>query len=72
MKDSIICLSTPEWKEVQSILENLPINSITYELTITKRNEQEFAIQFKNSEDNTVKKSKPNKINPVGLHDLFW
>lgn len=69
--DSVVCLSTCEWSEVWNILKDLPINAPTFELTITKRSEQEFTVQFKNLNQNS-EKSKLSKINPVGLHDLFW
>jgi hypothetical protein len=71
MSDSKICLLAHGWDEVQGILKSLPINNPAFELTITKQDEQEFAIQFKNLNYATTK-SKLNKINPVGLHDLFW
>jgi hypothetical protein len=71
MKNSIVCLSARQWAEVSGILQNLPIDTPTYELTISKRDEKEFAIQFKNL-NCIIEKSKPKKINPIGLHDLFW
>jgi hypothetical protein len=71
MNDSIICFSAKQWHEVQSILQNLPIETPAFELSITKRSEQEFTVQFKNL-NHTIDKSKLSKINPVGLHDLFW
>ncbi len=71
MSDSKICLMTHEWDEVQGVLKNLPINTPTFELTITKRVDHEFIVQFKNLTV-PVETKKPKKINLVGLHDLFW
>jgi hypothetical protein len=71
MTDSIVCLSAHEWSEVQNILKDLPINSPEFEITITKRNELGFTVQFKNL-NCTIAKRRLSKINPVGLHDLFW
>lgn len=71
MSDSKTCLLTHEWDKVQGILKHLPINTPAFELTITKRVDHEFIVQFK---DLTVpvEVKKIKKINPVGLHDLFW
>jgi hypothetical protein len=71
MNDSISFFSAKQWNEVQSILQNLPLDTPAFELSITKRSEQEFTVQFKNL-NHTIDKSKLSKINPVGLHDLFW
>lgn len=58
-------------EKIEDLFISLPPNTPTFELTITKGNEQQFTIQFKSLND-TVKNEKPKKINPVGLHDLFW
>ncbi len=71
MSDSVISFSAKQWNEVQSILQNLPIDTPAFELTITKQSGQEFTVQFKNL-NHTIDKSKLSKVNPVGLHDLFW
>jgi hypothetical protein len=58
-------------EKIENLLIGLPPNTPAFELKITKGNEQQFTIQFKSLND-TVKKGNSMKINPVGLHDLFW
>jgi hypothetical protein len=52
-------------------LKDLPLNISEFELTITKLASKEFIVQFKNLSV-PVETRKLKKINPVGLHDLFW
>ena len=58
-------------EKIEDLIVGLPPNTPAFEVTITKGNEKQFTIQFKSLNEN-VKKGNPNKINPVGLHDLFW
>jgi hypothetical protein len=53
------CLLVHEWGEVQNILKDLYINHPEFELTIAKRIDQDFVIQFKNLDQTS--KLKPYK-----------
>jgi hypothetical protein len=71
MSDSNSYLSASNWNEVQIILRDLPVSISEFELIVTKRVGRGFIVQFKNLTI-PVETIKPKKINPVGLHDLFW
>jgi hypothetical protein len=71
MSDPNSCHPAHDWSKVQSILKDLPLNISEFELTITKLASKEFIVQFKNLSV-PVETRKLKKINPVGLHDLFW
>ncbi len=70
-------MTAPDWRAVESIVNNASIPAApSFDLFISRRNEQEFFIQLDiplEKDHEKAEKSDRIPINiPEGLHDLYW